>query len=445
MSVMNRMKVPELLQEIAAFVDNSRDLSAFAQVDRSAHAVVTPCIFRNIELRLDFVDSLAVAFRNDPARAALCSSLSFCSRYGERALIQDGDVLQKLYTDLIAVFGAVSVHRHLKTLKWNGWLFQGRVVQLSEGVGAAVSSVLGSLQEFEIYVRAKDSIWCALTRTRFSQLRVFRLYLCDVHSWDCAELQIMLDTLCHVEELALEFPTCCGPYGITLGSTYPISNDSRSPPANCFRNPNFCCDTRLWRASTSRLSSVNEGSLFASPTLVGPGSKITHLRFREIEEDRIQVLADMVRAVGRTLRCLELDVEGEEDGPIPRHATDLLSLAPALDELAIIRQRSTRRLPLNWSSNLLTDLLAALGLASPVCAVRLCCDEALPQSRLDDLGPLPPRLKYIGWDVHATSLVYEIQRQPGDKNAIANRVTRLPTSDWMAEGVLRFLGESWTP
>jgi hypothetical protein len=77
--------------------------------------------------------------------------------------------------------------------------------------------------------------------------------------------------------------------------------------------------------------------------------------------------------------------------------------------------------------------------------VRLCCDEALPQSRLDDLGPLPPRLKYIGWDVHATSLVYEIQRQPGDKNAIANRVTLLPTSDWMAEGVLRFLGESWTP
>jgi hypothetical protein len=62
MSVMNRMKVPELLQEIAAFVDNSRDLSAFAQVDRFAHAVVTPCIFRNIELRLDFVDSLAVAF-----------------------------------------------------------------------------------------------------------------------------------------------------------------------------------------------------------------------------------------------------------------------------------------------------------------------------------------------------------------------------------------------
>jgi hypothetical protein len=70
MSVMNRMKVPELLQEIAAFVENSRDLSAFAQVDRFTHAVVTPCIFRNIELRLDFVDSLAVAFRNDSARAA---------------------------------------------------------------------------------------------------------------------------------------------------------------------------------------------------------------------------------------------------------------------------------------------------------------------------------------------------------------------------------------
>jgi hypothetical protein len=97
--------------------------------------------------------------------------------------------------------------------------------------------------------------------------------------------------------------------------------------------------------SMLRALSVNEGSLFASPTLVGPGSKITHLRFREIEEDRIQVLADMVRAVGRTLRCLELDVESEEDEPIPRHATDLPSLAPALDELAIIRQRSTRAQP----------------------------------------------------------------------------------------------------
>jgi len=331
-------------------------------------------------------------------------------------------------------------------------------VSLSEDACAAMSSVLGFLQELEIYIMFEENVWNSLTRTRFTCLRVLRLSLHNAHGWDCQDLQIMLATLVHLEELLLEFPMCCGPRGKTLGSTHPLLKRFSFTACDLFPESDFlgrhrgleslfleteqpfssCTDASS--PKMLRALSVNEYSLASSPTLLD--FPITHLRLREVDEDPDSLLTDAIRAFGRTLRCLELDIEGLLDEPIPSHARDLISNASALDELAIIRRRE--RPPPSWSSNLLTDLFTALGPAALVRAVRFRCDEALPQARLDDLGPLPPRLKYIGWDVPPTSLIYVLTRT-GDKSVVANTLTRSPTGDWMTEGVLHFLGESWTP
>lgn len=59
--------------------------------------------------------------------------------------------------------------------------------------------------------------------------------------------------------------------------------------------------------------------------------------------------------MARSLRCLELDVEGADDDPLPQHAITLIQSAPSLDELAIIRSRGAPT-P-DWRSNLLISPL----------------------------------------------------------------------------------------
>lgn len=125
---MNSIKIPELLQEIAAFVQNPRNLSSFAQVDRSTHAAVTPCLFRNIEVCLDSVDSLAEALCNNPDRAASCRSLAFRDKFREREPVLDGSAVQKLYTDLITVLGVILTYGRLISLKWRWRLCRGHEI-----------------------------------------------------------------------------------------------------------------------------------------------------------------------------------------------------------------------------------------------------------------------------------------------------------------------------
>ncbi|KAF7345726.1 hypothetical protein MVEN_01592700 [Mycena venus] len=461
MSKTGPLRVPELLQEIALFIENAQNLSCLAQVDRFTHRILTPCLFRSIKLRLHSLGSLATAFRNNPDLAASCKSLTFFCEYGQRESVVSGSAIQQLCMDVIVVFGAISTHQRLASLRLDGWEFKGHIVDISEEAAAAVSSVLGSLQELEMYIPFESHIWNSLTSTRFAQLRVFRLSLLSAHGWDCSSLQQMLNTLCHLEELALEFPVCCGPFGLTLGSTHPhlkrfsftgcaLMDEcdflARHPSLESLyleTDQSFSNGTDSSPLKMLRALSINGYSLCYCPTLLN--SPITHLRLREIDEEPDPALADTIRALGRTLRCLELDVEGLEDEPIPQHAIDLMSNAPALDELAIIRHRPSP-LPHNWASNLITDLLAALGPTTPIRALRVRCDDALPQTRLRGLGPLPVRLKYIGWDVgRASSVVYSMERRPGDEDVFVNTVTRAATDDWMAEAVLPFMGESWTP
>lgn len=154
------LKVPELLQEIVAFVQNPRGLSSLSQVDRFVHGAVTPSLFRNIEVRLDFVDSLAEALRIEPQRAAQCTSLSFWGRHCEGAPVLDDSALEKLYTDIITILRVISTCGRLVSLKWRSRGYRGGEATLSEDVWNAISSVAGSLQELEMYIPfAEKDIW----------------------------------------------------------------------------------------------------------------------------------------------------------------------------------------------------------------------------------------------------------------------------------------------
>jgi hypothetical protein len=106
MTAMNSIKILKLLQGLLRLsrLQNPRSLSSFAEVDRSTwHTAVTPCLFRNIEVCLDSVESLAEALCNNPDRAASCMSLAFRDKFREREPVLDGSAMQKLYTDLITV------------------------------------------------------------------------------------------------------------------------------------------------------------------------------------------------------------------------------------------------------------------------------------------------------------------------------------------------------
>ncbi|KAJ7468677.1 hypothetical protein FB451DRAFT_1256963 [Mycena latifolia] len=463
---MNPMKVPELLREIAAFVDTPRDLSQFVQVDRFTNAVGTSCLYRYIDIPLDSVESLALTLRNNPERAVGCRSLSFCKPYHE---LEGGTFMdeESLFMDLITVFDAISAHGQLATLRWrwNCRRFRGRWVGFPEEVWTAISSVLSPLRALELCFNSADKlVWRSITCARFTQLRVFRLYLPDAERWNCDHLQTMLDTLCSLEELSLEFPLSDGPRGITLGSTYPhlkrftFSGSALFPESDFLvRHPmleTLLLETtqpfRVSQASTAmlRILSADEDSLIHSPAVVN--SQITHLGLRDLTLTRAMVL-DTIRSVARTLRCLELEVllvhVGDVSDCIVPHIPAILAAAPALDELAIIPNLYAHLS--NWSTKLLADLLPTLDPTSSLRALRLGNlwqkdDAPLPQVLLDDLGPLPPRMRYIGWDVGAASLVYVIQRQDG-KNSVSNTLTRsMITEDWTAENVLHYVGEHWT-
>jgi hypothetical protein len=63
-----------------------------------------------------------------------------------------------------------------------------------------------------------------------------------------------------------------------------------------------------------RALSIDEATLVICPTVLGP--HITHLHLRELDIDMDADVADAVRAVGRTLRCLELELDvtsGDDD------------------------------------------------------------------------------------------------------------------------------------
>jgi hypothetical protein len=180
----------------------------------------------------------------------------------------------------------------------------------------------------------------------------------------------MLNTLCDLEELSLQFPMCCPPGGITLDTTHPHLKRFSFTGAALLQESDFLVqhpgleslflDTeQRFRSGTDassphtlRALNVDDLSLSFSPTLFD--FQITHLRLREFPESIDSSVLDAVHAM-RTLRCLELDIYGSCHIPLPPHAISFLQSALVLDELGIIR---CGKMPLSpgWSADMLVRL-----------------------------------------------------------------------------------------
>jgi hypothetical protein len=88
------------------------------------------------------------------------------------------------------------------------------------------------------------------------------------------------------------------------------------------------------------------------------------------------------------------------------------------------------------------DLLGVLDTTVHLLALRFSTHwqtgELLPCALCDDLGPLPPQLKYIGWDVTPSSTIYVIERRA--KRNIVTAVQRPKSeSGWESENVLVYV------
>ncbi|KAJ7643422.1 hypothetical protein DFH06DRAFT_1477180 [Mycena polygramma] len=470
---MHPLRLPELVLEIAAFVTAPRDLSSFAQVDRFSHTVVTPYLFHCIDIPLELIHSLAQSIRNHPLYAAGCRSLRLSFDPNLRQGVgpkPDADTLDRLYTDLITVFAAISIHGRLASFRWTSSIYQGQTVKISDSVCTALAAALGSVKDLAIGGHCAGTQICdAVTHTH---LRALRLDLPGAHGLNCAHLQEMISSLSYLEELSLDFPLCCGPRGITLASTHPLLRRFSFTSCSLFPESDFLLrhpsietlfletdqyfstggiltDFASPGPSMLRFLNVDESSLWHSSSLFD--SKITHLRLRDLYGDMESTAADALSALAPTIRCLELEVEGAREDPMPEYIVTLLRAAPglALDELAIIRHGVNPGSD-GWCTTLLTDLFATFGPAAPLRALRIQCAGPLLVAQLHDLGPLLPRLRYIGWDVVASgdagsicsSAIHIVERH-GDKNAVVQTISRPWTKDWTAQSILRYLGKAF--
>ncbi|KAJ7173147.1 hypothetical protein C8R46DRAFT_1082093 [Mycena filopes] len=416
---MTPFTVPDVLLEIASFVGAPEDLSRLTQVDRLSHETIWPCLFRSIDIQSkSSLALLARTLRTVPHRAAMCRSLS---------LLTGGQIHEGLDADLLTLFGAISAHGSLEALTWTarakGPDQLDQYWQLPQDVSTAVSSVFASLRRLDLrfsHSRGLDLDY--LTLVRFHQLRVLRLDLSCIHGRESADLQRMLNGLPDLEELALEFPTCCGCREMTLASTHPHLKrfsftsfllgevDScnfltRHPMIESLFLQTDQPFAELRPGNTLRALSVDVESTVA---LAPPNLQIPHLRLREIHSNALTpgVVAILQRAQD-TLRCLEIEVF---DGSISAKVTSFLTDLPALDELGITLFGAFAE---NEPLEILDEILTCLHRFSTVNA-----RNALPASWIGDLAPLPLGLKYIQWDNPVASSIYV--------------------------GILHYLGEPWT-
>ncbi|KAJ7681277.1 hypothetical protein B0H17DRAFT_1182067 [Mycena rosella] len=477
---MNPMKLPELLFEIATHLDSTGDIIRLAQTDRFSHEMVLPFLFRDIDISFAAVSSLAAALRRTATLGNTCRSLVF-----RRALDElsdkdedyddeeepdddepDWTVYAPLYTDLCTIFHALSAHSCLRriSLKWNARRYLGTDVEFPSEVWGAISAASSHLEALEISVGVtEERDWQILMVGTIPNLRVFDLQMA-AHGWECAYLQEFLDKHPSIEDLTLELPTCCGPEGITLESTFPaLKAFAMNAPRLTVGDSSFL--ERHPRLERLRLDTVQQFSLNGqglhnlramyithsiawclpafSFSLTGSLTPITHLRLRSQPDLSHATVAEVVGTVAGTLRCLELDQVDEEAFTVLLvHIRGLMQLAPNLAELAIVAREWPK--PPRWDEKNLINLLAAID-DSTLVALRVVHYKSgmpLPPSVLTDLGPVPSSLKYIGWDVPRQPITYAIGRL-GDKNigrAMACSPFPREGEGWTAESVLDHLG-----
>ncbi|KAK6985202.1 hypothetical protein R3P38DRAFT_2574935 [Favolaschia claudopus] len=455
----NPLRIPELLHEILAAFNPSTDRSSLlslSMVDRFTHTVAAPYLFRHICTNIDRIGLLASAFKSDLSRASLCRSLAFVLVYDttRREPVLPEDIFNTLYDDLVTVFTALSLKPNLHTLIWNK-AFYGCSIALPQRVWTAIASALPSVEILKLYVTSYD--WESVMQTQFIHLRVFELNVGSFHGWDCTPLVNLLQTLHDLEQLSLELPSCSGPVGLTLQSTHPrlkrfsfTSGNLFSPSDFLIRHPHI---ETLYLESEQQFDHPNQPSFRAlcmdEYCLRLPSQShfiqppLAHLFLRDLEDQFYQSDIELAIVECHSLRCLEVDCfRRPEEEPVPPSVNKLIQKLPALEELALLPvlnlAGSEEGIP---AVVLLNAALESIEFHPSLRALRLFNRSGtLPQERLDDLGCLPPNLKYIGCDGLRTSLIYVVDRQ-GGKNFVSKTIRRDLSDDWVERSILGFLSE----
>ncbi|KAJ7669133.1 hypothetical protein B0H17DRAFT_1209691 [Mycena rosella] len=321
-----------------------------------------------------------------------------------------------------------------------------RDIEFPARVWDAIVSASNHLQVLEISLDyAEEGAWSVLMRTTLARLRTLRLTM-DAYNWPCAHVQAFLERHPVLEDLRLKSPPYCGPEGIALSSTFPNLK---------FLYPYILLLERL-DLRTQQVFSLLPGSAalqrlralcVAQPVRNCIDGFITaptvQLRVCGVLSDLAQPhLADVVRAVAPTLRCLELDSVNEDVfANLLPHIRELLALAVVGGN----QDPSWRPLPSSWAPEDLRALLSAIGPFPTLTALRLDrprkTDIPLPPALLADLGPHPTHLQYIRWAVNDVPLTYSIERHDGRNVGRALAGALFPrVGDWTAESVLDHLG-----
>ncbi|KAJ6499491.1 hypothetical protein DFH09DRAFT_1203790 [Mycena vulgaris] len=474
---MNPLQLPELLCEIATHLDSPRDIICLAQSDRLTHGLVLPFLFHDIRIPLDSIASLAAVLRQNPTLVCGCRSFTLLRASGDLSDDEDDTADHEeeeanrtldapICADLCTILHALSSHSRLGYLSLIGDArrYLRTDVEFPVGVWRAISAASAHLKALEISVGDTEvDHWRTLMLATIPILRVLNLEMA-AHGWECTYVQAFLDRHPALEALTLDLPTCCGPEGITLDSTFPnLKSFAMNAPRLIPEDSTFL--ERHPKLERLRLDTVQTFSIGGAALQNLRALYITHsmqwcmpafatatqapvvqLRLRSQPDLSYPTVAEVVTVVAPTLRCLELDqVDEDAFAVLLVQIRPLLKRAPGLAELAIIGRSSWPKPP-TFNAQDLRELLVAIGDAGNLIALRLedpwKRGASISSPILADLGPLPLALKYIQWNVAATPVTYAIERMNEKNIGSAMECPPFPRAagDWTAESVLDHLG-----
>nr|GAT44909.1 predicted protein [Mycena chlorophos] len=444
----------------------------------------------SIPLELEPLRALAQTFNSTPKLAAECRSIRFTPPADENVLDYDEQYdeeenLHRLHAadralsdQMASIFASCADHGALRSIRWNGAAAHERT--LRKPVWDAIARHSGSLQELEVaaataaqadQVEGEAEEWLSITRPTYPNLRVLLLSFRNAHGWPCEELQNMLTNNCPaLEELSVETPWCCGPSGLGLSFTLPRlkSFELRGEELHFteeskdffIRHPHI---ERLTLRTEQPLHPANSDALRALSIAQGVvsnldakydqklgsfdlkrfGKNIVHLRLMEMPHMSQIMTRGAIHSVARTVRCLELDGEDFRSfEPLLEHLGGALAETTHLEELSIANNDYWPEDP-PWTIDHLRQLLTVLSRIPdlPLRALRIFSHSKigvpLPQDFLDDVGPIPQQLEYIGWEV--------FEPGPNDVQStlyrVEERTVRLVEADYIRRASRRM---DWT-
>ncbi|KAF7797830.1 hypothetical protein EIP86_009036 [Pleurotus ostreatoroseus] len=308
--------------------------------------------------------------------------------------------------------------------------------------------------------------------TNYQSLKILHLNLANVHKWFKARLLTdMLEQLSALEALHIKLPWLDHVKDFTLTGTYPKLRYFSWESGGSEPHPHGGADSSRFFQRNLAIDTLHISCTSRNPFTFSDTSILPHLRavsycghlrpdlipLGDIVSRRPVVIVRSKLPAAGLLAFVRLPVAASATVQwldVKYHSNFRLDLAaygealravPHLRELTI-RTRSGRfdgRLtPLD-----VPDVLTAIPHDHPLTALTLYDPDgdALTASDLEDLSPISPHLKYLGWETSESRVLYALEKQ-GDKT-VAKEIPypRKQSWVWTQNSILDHSdGELWT-